>query len=110
MRISDWSSDVCSSDLKRLDMLGSKLRSFRSLGPLNNPVRATGAIPVMNVNSMYPALALSVLRNAFNTSCTPKIGRAPCRARVCQLRVDPGGRRQLTKKKYKQNRPDDIPN
>src|SRR3546814_4774618 len=61
MRISDWSSDVCSSDLSRGKYSGSascpRCRSF-------------------------PVFALS-RRDGVGFVC-PEIGRASCRERVCQ--------------------------
>src|SRR3546814_13171944 len=62
MRISDWSSDVCSSDLpdrKAMQEIGSLLHDKSWLMRLG-AVRATESFP------------------------TPKIGRASCRERVCK--------------------------
>src|SRR3546814_12132062 len=46
MRISDWSSDVCSSDLARLRLLGTTAptaRGLRSQRPRNSRLRRNGA-------------------------------------------------------------------
>src|SRR3546814_15240896 len=84
MRISDWSSDVCSSDLR-----ASRIPSIRPdmMLPMMRPRRWSGARWAANGTS----------------SCAPtevKIGRASCRERV-SVRVDLGGRR-IIKKKRKQ--------
>src|SRR3546814_6185299 len=66
MRISDWSSDVCSSDLTTL-----RMDVIRDRGVLGREV-AGGMIE-------------NVYRLQFiNTSESPEIGRASCRERVCQ--------------------------
>src|SRR3546814_16393972 len=71
MRISDWSSDVCSSDLSATTSTSAK----------------RGTSPCAAATSMVPR---------------SEIGRASCRERVCQLRVDLGGRRIIKKKRRKQ--------
>src|SRR3546814_9989252 len=87
MRISDWSSDVCSSDLPR------NLDSFR------NPVLSTQfcAVTLANRtrreksfrNSKRPSRRLAIriqtgfAKNGANAGAR-KIGRASCRERVCQ--------------------------
>src|SRR3546814_3570019 len=63
MRISDWSSDVCSSDLPR------RGRSRRR--------RSTGS-------ASRDGNRLAGPRCPAATSIRPKIGRASCRERVCQ--------------------------
>src|SRR3546814_2951936 len=80
MRISDWSSDVCSSDLqgqtpRQIDPLG---RGGGEDGPLGLG-RSTLA------RRHQPMVAQP--RTARATSSGPtatEIGRAPCRERVCQ--------------------------
>src|SRR3546814_3602317 len=67
MRISDWSSDVCSSDL--IFMFSNVDRYVISV--LVQPIKAE--------------LALSDLQIGLLTGFAfSKIGRAPCRERVCQ--------------------------
>src|SRR3546814_18872557 len=75
MRISDWSSDVCSSDL---------------LGQGGN-VRALGGGIGLAGCARKPTGELRRCEKA-------KIGRASCRERVC-VRVDLGGRRIIKKQK-----------
>src|SRR3546814_5059173 len=61
MRISDWSSDVCSSDLlRRVDAAGSPSRGLRI-----SEKQSIGASPPQGTSSW-------------------EIGRASCRERVCQ--------------------------
>src|SRR3546814_10578499 len=79
MRISDWSSDVCSSDLLRADTLqadpGFKRRTMTDLhGPLNDDLLQRGdrGEPIYEVRLQLEGLGYI------------KIGRASCRERVCQ--------------------------
>src|SRR3546814_9291532 len=73
MRISDWSSDVCSSDLR------------------GEPDRRT-EIPLTNFRGIelrdFPAeiarLALIIAEYQCDVLYRGQIGRASCRARVCQ--------------------------
>src|SRR3546814_3675603 len=61
MRISDWSSDVCSSDLKQQ------------------------CLPVMGIRLYMECIRLEPVTGAsFCADCTKEIGRASCRERVCQ--------------------------
>src|SRR3546814_3615503 len=73
MRISDWSSDVCSSDLMRLhiDTLDDTFTG-RIESPLGNH----------DVNGSVRDDVLSWQMKANKP--IPKIGRASCRERVCQ--------------------------
>src|SRR3546814_4302160 len=66
MRISDWSSDVCSSDLA----------AWRRL-------RASGLSPAFDIKSL-PQLGGLSLRRVAAALQIPQIGRAPCRERGCQ--------------------------
>src|SRR3546814_11927916 len=96
MRISDWSSDVCSSDLPlgrvafdnvsfsysgdRINLQGVTLdapvpRRIALVGP-----SGSGKSTVINLLSRnYDVMSGSVMLND-----TDKIGRASCRERVCQ--------------------------
>src|SRR3546814_6129619 len=67
MRISDWSSDVCSSDLR--------WRTTRSAPCL---VRVK-----ISARSMF-SLATTAWSSACFSFCSTQIGRASCRERVCQ--------------------------
>src|SRR3546814_19744091 len=74
MRISDWSSDVCSSDLWRSDALALGRRARCACRP--HARGGGGDDPGRN-----------------------QIGRASCRGKSGSVRVDLGGRRIIKKKK-----------
>src|SRR3546814_5529943 len=86
MRISDWSSDVCSSDLLRKFVLRSTTELFDfALGRLS-----AGAMHSKLTHLRECARALGkhqYLRNLPSplapTQLMKEIGRASCRARVC---------------------------
>src|SRR3546814_8589152 len=95
MRISDWSSDVCSSDLNG-EFFETDL-TLTAEAPLDDAVIAvTPALwHDMTVNTMIPAPAEESFKDGyFHFSYGPldagerlhvkKIGRASCRERVCQ--------------------------
>src|SRR3546814_16636693 len=70
MRISDWSSDVCSSDLERTQVL------------LHRPDRVH---PVVDKKHLTAAFDLAQDRLADQARAVgTEIGRASCRDRVCQ--------------------------
>src|SRR3546814_1755061 len=82
MRISDWSSDVCSSDLQsHLDNIGFNLVGYGcttcigNSGPLAEPISKA-----INDNGLVAAAVISGNRNFEGR----EIGRASCRERVCQ--------------------------
>src|SRR3546814_7120843 len=95
MRISDWSSDVCSSDLKRLAQLALKYANLRNgdnhlnaraqargSGIVHDAVKAmTGGITEKEVRALRHKLGV---RPVFKRIDTCEIGRASCRERVCQ--------------------------
>src|SRR3546814_989504 len=100
MRISDWSSDVCSSDLILLGLGAMEEGGWRS--PLAATLVAIGALlgllgimwarsakfPLIDVALLrLPAVnrvAIVQLLSGFGTFATFEIGRASCRERVCQ--------------------------
>src|SRR3546814_15947315 len=90
MRISDWSSDVCSSDLDvacqqteaRIDIGDEGLREL--VDDVEVVHDGVPSDPVLLARRVGAAVA--------------EIGRASCRERVCQVRVDLGGRRIIKKK------------
>src|SRR3546814_8210472 len=78
MRISDWSSDVCSSDLEAAEVEAAAARSATQLllfRDTNQRVRGVRLSVIERVEEV-PALAL------FESA--GEIGRASCRERVCQ--------------------------
>src|SRR3546814_3467373 len=77
MRISDWSSDVCSSDLR--DQPGV-VRSRRQLGK-DGFVAANEELDAEHAAAVFAAQGIDDLcGDRFGT----QIGRASCRERVCQ--------------------------
>src|SRR3546814_15857308 len=80
MRISDWSSDVCSSDLQCGDLL-QELAEAVCGGVLPAQQRQLVRNQRM-VDEMYFAHILSC--SASEDGAVAEIGRASCRERVCQ--------------------------
>src|SRR3546814_4397274 len=86
MRISDWSSDVCSSDLIQAIWTAD----FRRLETHYNDQKFTlGSlyIPVPELVTLVVAVSLSLLIWAamrYTDLGKAQIGRASCRERVCQ--------------------------
>src|SRR3546814_16115593 len=99
MRISDWSSDVCSSDLRAAIEAGKSANAaiasheaFVSAEDASLDISFPSGIKVqqsdgVEVSEFYRIPVRDI-----------KIGRASCRERVCPVRVDPGGRRIIKKK------------
>src|SRR3546814_18874780 len=86
MRISDWNSDVCSSDLNTHDTLETTVASYRGEPGFN-----TRAIGALAVDVKWPLIGSFLggtqrLTPRVQVVASPhiaKIGRASCRARVC---------------------------
>src|SRR3546814_2208622 len=82
MRISDWSSDVCSSDLAGPDRLSARLhRAADAAGAVGEPRIGAGrgrALPAGGAASTAWRAARSEPAGGV------EIGRASCRERVCQ--------------------------
>src|SRR3546814_12437706 len=102
MRISDWSSDVCSSDLRVFGpplcvtttsswpwidrrvsgLLPATIRPIKTRFPYGSPIRLALLLRSKSLTH-YTKGTPSLLRAP--TTCThPEIGRASCRERVCQ--------------------------
>src|SRR3546814_16302117 len=90
MRISDWSSDVCSSDLEDFAYLPETLAMVvRSLGEqwgigcelkVEDGNCATSALIGRELSFAVREIVANAVRHAGAT----KIGRASCRERVCR--------------------------
>src|SRR3546814_5900089 len=88
MRISDWSSDVCSSDLYLVEPVR------RRLAVLEPPLRPLGDLEEDGQHLHGPHLAsmgYAVSRTAYSVALPEEVdrvarelGRASCRERVCQ--------------------------
>src|SRR3546814_6221402 len=92
MRISDWSSDVCSSDLRvirnhRQAAYGAT-SGYEALSIAPVPLDAANCPDRALVDAARrawdQALALGEQHGYRNAQATVKIGRASCRERVCQ--------------------------
>src|SRR3546814_3978839 len=79
MRISDWSSDVCSSDLQ---LISDAMDVFSGAGVMQGPNNIVGM--------MYKSAPVSITVEGANIMTRTlmifgqEIGRASCRERVCQ--------------------------
>src|SRR3546814_1671113 len=79
MRISDWSSDVCSSDLVDLAIMGEGAKG------LGEPPLRKGVGRIALVEDRDPAFEQSVGEVGVEIGqALGEIGRASCRERVCQ--------------------------
>src|SRR3546814_6459448 len=97
MRISDWSSDVCSSDLQQLlaDGHATGNHTFHHLNGWNTPDEEylrdiQQCRDLVRSNLFRPPYGrirksqIVKLRQSDNSMRLVKIGRASCRERVCQ--------------------------
>src|SRR3546814_3334962 len=81
MRISDWSSDVCSSDLMRVSpfaVVPNRIGDSRAIGALAS--RGRGRTSAGTALARKPGEG----SNAVAPHRDEEIGRASCRERVCQ--------------------------
>src|SRR3546814_3088723 len=82
MRISDWSSDVCSSDLGRVkpegDSGGWKRRCVHGRRCVDPAAQCRGPHHIM------PHVAALIAGSRSPRARATEIGRASCRERVCQ--------------------------
>src|SRR3546814_3465235 len=85
MRISDWSSDVCSSDLERRQRVErSATQPFDLFGRMSQGADSPEITRNLGKQILAERRAL-VLGRAIDEVCRPlQIGRASCRERVCQ--------------------------
>src|SRR3546814_12617729 len=96
MRISDWSSDVCSSDLD-----GAAPSTCLDLNQVTI-VPGGSNVPYMlylarGRDQVKPACVVLVDGDTAGETARKQIGRASCRERVLSVRVDFGGRRVIKK-------------
>src|SRR3546814_19568896 len=92
MRISDWSSDVCSSDLHL---------SVDDVPYPEDAIRWKGVTSRETVVAIDPPRLLAMTWDGGKNGVArfEQIGRASCRERECKYGVDLGGRRIIKKKK-----------
>src|SRR3546814_16918624 len=104
MRISDWSSDVCSSDLPRTDTSAAR-GPDKALIPRGTALGPVAAAPAeRNSNSRKPAMVQPTPQSPAMVQSTPQRSGMGDRKSVVSgkrvsVRVDLGGRRIITKKK-----------
>src|SRR3546814_13276727 len=98
MRISDWSSDVCSSDLAAVTVLLTVELRWPLALSLYCYLAVLAVSGWVQLWLRRPDRERSWMHWAFPLIDMTEIGRASCRERVCQYRVDLGGRRILKKK------------
>src|SRR3546814_2085219 len=81
MRISDWSSDVCSSDL-----IGAHVRRRLGVENLKECYREIECVRERSGVRIDPGIAIRAVDTGNDAwvGCGRKIGRASCRERVCQ--------------------------
>src|SRR3546814_11914155 len=105
MRISDWSSDVCSSDLCRSTVLSSCDVNEKD-GPSTSSGRTDRSIFSASPREPKPLRTLRSRRESYDVASLLfltgrfKIGRASCRERVCQYVKISVVAESLKKKKY----------
>src|SRR3546814_5066450 len=75
MRISDWSSDVCSSDLKDFTPIGMVV-DYTNVLLIGPQIPAKSVSELINYAKAHP--------EAVSFGSAGEIGRASCRERVCQ--------------------------
>src|SRR3546814_13393792 len=96
MRISDWSSDVCSSDLKLegseafvqrveadLEMLRASPNGQQMLAEFDKAAANGNIVTIRELQNVDNGYAQSVGGSDIRNG-QPEIGRASCRERVCQ--------------------------
>src|SRR3546814_5504128 len=83
MRISDWSSDVCSSDLwdRAAELRELNKLTGAILGPFESWLTLRG---IKTLSLRVPKQSENAATIAGWLSTNAKIGRASCRERVCQ--------------------------
>src|SRR3546814_16844034 len=110
MRISDWSSDVCSSDLRRCRAGGHPPRCHRSRcrWPARLPNRDRAA-PIRNRPFVARAgndetVGLALFAHQGVRSAQPGDRKSVVSGKRVSVRVDLGGRRVIKKKKKKKKK------
>src|SRR3546814_7573710 len=81
LRISDWSSDVCSSDLMTPDGAGGVTAAWTRRSRLDTGWRDGIDLPLGESRELYRVATLPAVAGVGPWE---QIGRASCRERVCQ--------------------------
>src|SRR3546814_16900737 len=100
MRISDWSSDVCSSDLcSSVESCSGGNHGYRKRCGLDHADVGRLACTVPRVRGYIICIAPNHPHCAVHfVAHGQEIGRASCREKVWSVRVDRGGRRNIKQK------------
>src|SRR3546814_15081108 len=102
MRISDWSSDVCSSDLSahqagvEIPLVGDATGERPLRRETGGAARQQGQCRVRQ--RIVAVLGVGVGGAGLQRQPVEQIGRASCREKSVSVRVDLGGRRIIKKK------------
>src|SRR3546814_2006668 len=90
MRISDWSSDVCSSDLSISNLSKTYASGFQALKSVSLDIHRGEIFALLGPNGAGKTTLISIVCGIVNPSQGHvsvdghEIGRASCRERVCQ--------------------------
>src|SRR3546814_2506210 len=84
MRISDWSSDVCSSDLDGTRSIRGPLKAALNSGKLITEGADFSARDIQDIAASLQNASTSLLQRNNNIPVNFEIGRASCRERVRQ--------------------------
>src|SRR3546814_18732480 len=95
MRISDWSSDVCSSDL--IEIVGTDGTTVVTID-LSTATGGSIGIPAKGFLTLYEDGTWATSTPNGDVQQTGKIGRASCRERGCQYVENSRGAGSLKKK------------
>src|SRR3546814_7469549 len=84
MRISDWSSDVCSSDLpgeqaSAFGAVSNAIGDYSTSVSTQSAATGTSSVALGGPIDLIPGLGFFI-----DTQASGEIGRAPCRERGCQ--------------------------
>src|SRR3546814_7062674 len=85
MRISDWSSDVCSSDLAQLGQVSVQAELDEQLQlTTGNPTQLQQVVSNLIANAIDAMSSVTDRPRVLRVKSERKIGRASCRESVCQ--------------------------
>src|SRR3546814_13649433 len=105
MRISDWSSDVCSSDLNRYCLhLIAALLCFQKRRDCTCPTPVTFLISVCNIRGRYITVSTGRRTIVRATECEDR--KSVVSGKSVSVRVDLGGRRIIRNKNKHMNAAD----
>src|SRR5256886_8405019 len=78
----DWSSDVCSSDLTRVDITATGAESLSGLATPDRHISVVGLVNANGGAQLKPGIVLTVGTATYSVPKDGEIGRASCRERV----------------------------